>query len=187
MLIGKNIDLRKVEVYDAAFILSLRLDPELNQHISKVENNLAKQEEWIRKYKLDDKEHYFIIQNKKEEPIGTIRIYDTKEDCFCWGSWIVKPEARMYASLESVVLLYDYAFFNLGFNYTRFDVRKKNEKALNFYLRFGAIIVDEDEQDLFMIYRKTDFIARQGEYLDSINRISEQCNNILLYQNVIKR
>jgi len=172
MIIGKNIDLRKVEVSDAAFILSLRLDPELNQHISKVEKDLAKQEDWIRKCKFNDQEWYFIIQNKKEEAVGTLRIYDIKEDSFCWGSWIVKPEARQYATFESVVLLYQNAFFKLGFNNTHFDVRKQNEKALNFHLRFGAIIIDERDQDYFLTYSKQDFIARQHEYLAKIDKIS---------------
>ena len=34
MILGTNIDLRPVEIDDAAFILSLRLDPELNQYLS---------------------------------------------------------------------------------------------------------------------------------------------------------
>jgi RimJ/RimL family protein N-acetyltransferase len=173
-IIGKNVDLREVEVNDAAFILSLRLDQDLNQHISKVENDLTKQEDWIKQYKLNNQEYYFIIQNKKKEPVGTVRIYDIKEDRFCWGSWIVKPEARLYASFESAVLLYQYAFFNLGFNHTFFDVRKENQKVINFHLRFGAIQVDENDQDIFMIFKKEDFINKHHEYLSTIDRISER-------------
>jgi RimJ/RimL family protein N-acetyltransferase len=176
IIAGKNIDLREVEVNDSAFILSLRMNQDLNQYISTVENDLAKQEDWIRKYKLNNQEYYFIIQNKKKESVGTIRIYDIKDDHFCWGSWIVKPEARPYASFESAVLLYQYAFFNLGFNYTFFDVRKENQKVINFHLRFGAVQVDENDQDIFMILKKEDFISKHDEYLASIERISERYN-----------
>jgi RimJ/RimL family protein N-acetyltransferase len=170
MIIGKNIDLRDVELSDAWFILSLRLDTQLNQYISKVENNLTQQEEWIKQYKLLNRDKYFIIQSKQSHPVGTIRAYDIKDDSFCWGSWIVKPEARMYASFESIVLLYQYMFFDLGFNYTKFDVRKQNEKALAFYLRFGATIIDENDQDFFMIYYKKAFEAKFAEYSEIISK-----------------
>jgi RimJ/RimL family protein N-acetyltransferase len=164
MIIGKNIDLRPVEVRDAEFILSLRLDPELNKYISAVENDIDKQKKWIKLCIEDKNQWYFIVQNKKVEPVGTIRIYDIKGDSFCWGSWIIKPEARSYASLESAVLLYKYAFLELGFNKSHFDVRRENKKAINIYLRFGAIVVEENDLDLFMILERKSFTDKISEY-----------------------
>jgi RimJ/RimL family protein N-acetyltransferase len=171
MIIGKNINLREVEVRDAEFILSLRLDPELNAHISATQNDLAKQREWIERYISLKKDKYFIIQDKQSNAVGTVRIYDMLDNCFCWGSWIVRPEARNYASLESAVLLYEYAFFDLGFNLSKFDVRKANHKALNFHIKFGATITSEDEQDFFMTFHKKDFIQNRNGYLKAINEI----------------
>ena len=83
MILGKNIDLRLVEIDDAEFILALRLDPELNQYISPVENDLDKQREWIKSHRLYSRDFYFIIQNKKQKPVGTIRIYDIQDNVFC--------------------------------------------------------------------------------------------------------
>jgi RimJ/RimL family protein N-acetyltransferase len=166
MIIGTNVDLRNVEVYDAEFILKLRLDPDLNQYISKVENNLLKQEEWINNYKLryiNNLEYYFIIQNKQLESVGTIRIYNMQKDHFCWGSFIVLPQARKYATFESVILLFHYAFFDLDLHYTCFDVRKNNKKALDFHLRFGATIISENDEDIFMKFTKKEFIARKPQ------------------------
>jgi len=173
MIIGRNVDLRSIEVKDAPFVLSLRLNPNLNKYISRVEDDLQKQGQWIRNAMQNKQEWYFIVQNKNLESVGTIRIYDIKEDSFCWGSWIIIPEARKYATLESIVLLYQHAFFDLRFNDTRFDVRKDNTKALNFYLRFGAVIVDESDIDFFMTYTKDDFVTRRGGYYDVINKISD--------------
>lgn len=167
---GKNVDLRPLDVSDAEFILSLRLDPELSRYLNPVENNLDKQRAWIKTCMNDPQQWYFIIQNKKQEPVGTIRIYDIKDTCFCWGSFIVIPKARSYASFESLVLLYHYAFFELGFDYTNFDVRKKNEKALQFYLRFGAIITGETDEDFLLTYTKEDFTAKLAEYKAVIDR-----------------
>ena len=45
LIYGNNIDLRPVEIDDAEFILSLRIDPKLNQYLSPVENDLEKQRE----------------------------------------------------------------------------------------------------------------------------------------------
>jgi len=51
LLESKSIRLRLVEENDAEFILSLRLDPKYNNFISKVDNDIAAQKSWIRKYK----------------------------------------------------------------------------------------------------------------------------------------
>ena len=172
MIIGKNIDLRPIELSDAEFILSLRLDPELSQYLSPVENNLDKQRQWLKTCQEDPTQHYFIIQNKQQQPVGTIRIYDIKNNSFCWGSWIVIPEARSYTSYESIILLYQYAFFDLGLDITHFDVRKENTKALNFYLRFGAVITHEDNQDFFLVYTKGDFVDTYSDFNTAIDKTS---------------
>ena len=173
MILGKNIDLRPVEIEDAEFILSLRLNPELNQYLSQVENDLIKQKEWIKTHRLYSRDFYFIIQNKAQKPVGTIRVYDIQGNVFCWGSWIVIPEARKYASLESVFLLYRFVFFGLGLDKTNFDVRKNNKKAVSFYLRFGATIFGETDLDYLMTYTKSTFIERQAEYQAVIDRITQ--------------
>ena len=174
MIIGKNIDLRTVEIRDAEFILSLRLDPELNKYISAVENDIEKQREWIKICMEDKDQWYFIVQDKKKESVGTIRIYDIKGDSFCWGSWIIKPEARSYASLESVVLLYKYAFLELGFNKSHFDVRNDNTKVISFHLKFGATVVDKNDQDLFLILKKESFTSNISKYDMLIERIAQR-------------
>jgi len=172
VILGGNIDLRLVEIDDAEFILALRLDPELNQYLSPVENNLDKQREWIKKHRLYSRDFYFIIQNKKQELVGTIRVYDVQGNVFCWGSWIIIPEARKYASFESVFLLYRFVFFGLGLDKTNFDVRKKNKKAVDFYQRFGATIFGETDLDYLMTYTKNTFLERQDEYRAVIDKIT---------------
>jgi RimJ/RimL family protein N-acetyltransferase len=169
MILGKNVNLKEIEVSDAEFVLSLRLNPELNRYLSPVENNIDKQREWIKQAKNDTQQFYFIIQNKQEEPVGTIRIHDIEGDRFCWGSWIVKPEARKYASFESLVLLYEHAFFNLGLNKSHLYAQKQNKKAVNFHLRFGATIVKEDEQNIYFIFNKENYNSIRDKYQNIIN------------------
>lgn len=167
---GKNIDLCSVVVEDAQFILSLRLDPSLNRYLSPVEDNIEKQKTWLEKSIADKNEYYFIVKNKNDFSVGTIRIYNIKGDDFCWGSWIISPEHRKYASFESIFLLFNFAFSKLNFRETNFDVRKDNKKALDFYLRFGAVITDETDIDYFLNYKKEYFLNNYEYYQKIINK-----------------
>lgn len=170
---GKNINFRMVEENDAEFILSLRTDPALNKNISAVENDVVKQRNWIRSRK-NSQEWYFIIENKVNKPVGTIRIYDVIEDSFCWGSWIILPEERMSSSFESAVLLYEYAFFTLGFSQSHFDVRKNNKSVINFHLKMGSVITKEDHENFHFTFKKEDYISRRKDHFALIDKIARR-------------
>lgn len=149
---SKTIQLRLVEVTDAEFILSLRLNPKFNQFLSHVDANLDDQKEWIQRYKKDEsnqKQFYFIIEKLDGTPCGTIRVYDLKEDSFCWGSWILNENKTKFAALESAFLVYQFGFENLGFSKSHFDVMKENTKVISFHTKMGATQVGEDDLNLF--------------------------------------
>ncbi|RZS88894.1 RimJ/RimL family protein N-acetyltransferase [Phyllobacterium myrsinacearum] len=146
---GTDIRFRNVEVSDAAFILSLRLDETRNKFISSVSPSLADQESYLEKYSKSEGEAYFIIEADHIGPIGTIRLYDQRGSSFCWGSWIVAPGAPARTGSKSAVLLYIYAFDTLGFSSSHFDVRQGNESVWRFHERFGAELTHEDELDRF--------------------------------------
>lgn len=149
---GKNIDLRDVEIDDAAFILALRTDTKKSKHLHQTANDLEQQENYLQQYKQGNNTWYFIIESKNAERLGTIRIYDIKGDSFCWGSWLIIDNAPKTTAIESALLVYEYAFYQLGFKRAHFDVRKENARVVDFHQRFGAKIVDEDELDYFFEY-----------------------------------
>ena len=110
------------------------------------------QKEWIKNYKQrekDKKEFYFLIESKDEEKLGLVRMYDFRNDSFCWGSWLIKEDAPKTTAIESALQIYEFGFYSLGFEKSHFDVRKGNDKVISFHQRFGAKIVDEDELDYF--------------------------------------
>lgn len=149
---GKNLRLRLVEEQDADFILKLRLDNRYNTFLSTVSPDIEAQKNWIRKYK--DEEHsgvqyYFIIERLDGVPCGTVRIYDVRNDSFCWGSWILNQNKTRYAALESALLVYEFGFNNLGFVKSHFDVMKGNKGVIKFHQRMGAVQVDEDEINIY--------------------------------------
>lgn len=167
MVNGKNINFRTVDVSDAEFILDLRMDDDLNKHISSVENDVNKQRSWIENYKLleqEEKQYYFIIEGKNQEKFGTVRIYDFRGKSFCWGSWIVKQGSPAYVSIESALLVYEFAFYELKFEQSHFDVRKENSKVVEFHKRLGAKIVNSDELNYYFEYMKSDFHQIKVKY-----------------------
>lgn len=165
---GKTICLHPVDVEDAAFILSLRMDDNLNKHLSSVQDDLGRQKEWIKQYKEREKkktEFYFVISWKSGEKWGTVRLYDFRGDSsFRWGSWIIKKGASASLAIESALCVYEFAYGSLGFNKSYFEVRKANERVVAFHKRFGAVIVDEDKLNYYFQYTKEDYHRIRTKY-----------------------
>jgi RimJ/RimL family protein N-acetyltransferase len=163
----KNLQLRLAQVSDAEFILSLRLDASKNQYLSAVTNDLQAQRDWLAKYKVREQarqEYYFIIESHALEPLGVVRLYDFQGDSFCWGSWILKPGAPALAAIESALAVYETAFYALGFQRSHFEVRKGNSKVMDFHLRFGAVVVHEDDLEHHFCFEKLTYERTRLRY-----------------------
>jgi RimJ/RimL family protein N-acetyltransferase len=163
---GNTVDLRPVELDDAAFILRLRLDERLNRHISATDADLEAQCEWLRRYKdreREGREYYFIVEGKDGEPCGTLRLYDFQQDSFCWGSWIMLP-GNPLGAFESAILAYRCGFENLGFAKSHFSVDKENSRVVAFHKRFGAKVVGEDDASFHFQITRADFEAARQRY-----------------------
>ena len=147
-VVGQTLTFRNANVTDAAFILSLRTDENKSRYLSETSSDLSKQQAWLEFYKNSENQAYFIIEYKNE-PIGTVRLYDAQQDSFCWGSWILKDGRPSQAAMESALMVYSYAVDDLGFKAAHFDVRKGNDRVLKFHERFGAQRTSETDQDYF--------------------------------------
>jgi RimJ/RimL family protein N-acetyltransferase len=159
---GKSVFLREVAVGDAEFILSLRTNPEKNKYLSVTSSDVDKQRSFISSYCSSQTDFYFIICDWRWGKLGTVRIYDIREDSFCWGSWILSSDAPKTAAIESALLVYDFAFYSLHYAKSHFDVRKNNGRVVDFHRRFGASVVREDDLNYYFSYEREAFaIARQ--------------------------
>ena len=168
---GKNIRLRLVEEKDADFILALRLDNRYNTFLSPVSSDLEAQKSWIRNYKDDEKkgtQYYFIIERLDGTLCGTVRIYDIRNDSFCWGSWILNENKTRYAALESAFLVYDFGFKQLGFKKSHFDVMKGNEGVIKFHTRMGAVKTAEDELNEYFEITEDAIKATREKFEDKL-------------------
>ncbi|HAS3639970.1 TPA: GNAT family N-acetyltransferase [Vibrio cholerae] len=154
---AKTVRLRFVTEQDAEFILQLRLDDKYNQFLSSVSPDLQSQKDWIRKYKDDEqskKQFYFIIERLDGTPCGTVRIYDLRDESFCWGSWILNENKTRYAALESAFLVYKFGFEQLGYQKSHFDVMKGNQKVISFHKKMGAVEVSSDDENYYFEIHK---------------------------------
>lgn len=160
-IIGKNVQLRLVELSDASFIVDLR--SRKGQFLSTTPASVNQQEQWLEGYFDREKlglECYFIIENVINKiRIGTARIYEVnlQERSFTFGSFIVDKNLAIInsASFEAMNLVIDFAFTALDLEVCNFDCRKNNDIANNFYRRFGSVLTGETELDyLYQIINK---------------------------------
>jgi RimJ/RimL family protein N-acetyltransferase len=145
------VRLRLARPSDAAFILSLRTDEQLSVHLSKVTNDVAAQRAWLEAYaqrETEGAEFYFIILHEGAA-VGTLRLYDARDDSFQWGSWVIQRGTAPRVALRSVALVYDLGFRSLGFAHSHFETRRDNLSVKRFHLRCGAEITGEDEHHYF--------------------------------------
>jgi hypothetical protein len=147
LVYGKSIVLRNVQVEDAEFILSLRLDPQKGGYLSPVEADVEKQREWIRTYLRSQGQAYFLICDRAMRPLGTVRLYDAIGDSFSWGSWILKKGAPPAAAIESALLVYWLATKYWHFRASHFQVRRDNTSVLAFHEKFGAERVTQTTEE----------------------------------------
>jgi RimJ/RimL family protein N-acetyltransferase len=163
---GRNVVLRPVRPPDAAFIHGLRSDPARSAHVSPVSGGVRAQEEWIARYlerEAAGAEYYFVIE-RGGAALGTVRLYDFRGDSFCWGSWMTVAGAPASVALESALLVYELAFYRLGFRRSHFDVRVRNERVVAFHVRFGARIVRSDARDHFFEFSREDYERARARY-----------------------
>jgi len=164
---GKHIHLRTVSIEDAAFIYQLRTESEKTKHLSPVSGTVNEQKEWILAYKKREakrEEFYFVIESKDRRAQGLVRLYDFQGDSFSWGSWLIRTGAPVYTAIESALLVYEFAFYSLGFKASHFQVRKTNKKVIAFHQRFGARIVDENDREYLFIMTKEEYEVTKKKY-----------------------
>ena len=146
---GHTLALRNALVSDAPFIHAQRLQPRNALQLAATSPQLADQVAWMQRYAQDTRQAYFVIEALDGRALGTVRLYDAREDSFCWGSWILSDQAAPTAAMESALLVYRYALDTLGFARSHFQVNRGNLKVQRFHEQFfGAQRTAEDESEI---------------------------------------
>jgi len=145
-----GLQVRLVEENDAEFIVALRTDPRLSQHIHATSTDVEQQKQWIRDYKLREEQglDYYFIFSIDGQPQGLARICNITEEAFTHGSWVFSPEAVLGASILGTIITTEIGFELLEKKIEYFDVRKGNNTH-SFVKSFHPEKIRTDELNIF--------------------------------------
>ncbi len=147
-----GLEFKPVEVEDSEFIVKLRTDPKLSQHLSKTSSDISMQEDWIRKYKEREAkgEEYYFIVFKDSLPCGTVRIYNIKPKEFEIGSWLFKNDIEVNIPILADIVIKEFGIDTIkGIESIVFEVRKNNKQVVKYHKRYQPIIIREDELNYY--------------------------------------
>ena len=136
---------------DAEFILGLRTNPSKNKYLNYTEPNLENQIIWLNEYKTreerGDELYYIIYENNI--PVGTIRIYNIKDNECTTGSWLFSSNTHQLTPIISELLIYEIVYNILKKSTVLFDVRKENKKVVNYHKLKRITLINEDEENFY--------------------------------------
>ena len=155
-----GITARFVEKTDAPFIISLRTDENLSQHLHSTSDSLEKQIEWIVKYKEREQtgQEYYFIYEKDGKAIGLNRLYDIINNTGVTGSAICPRTNSPIDTLATIILLYDIVFEIIGLDYVTFATDNDNAHALRVNYALGAKVISEDSKEKIFKLEKEGFL-----------------------------
>lgn len=88
----------------------------------------------------------------------------TKDDGFCWGSWILNDDKMKSSAIESAYLIYKFGFLHKNYKYSYFQVDKKNKEVIAFHKKTGATIIKEDDVNFHFEFYVENFIRLREKY-----------------------
>tara|TARA_B110000503_G_C7128193_1_gene405641 strand:- start:1170 stop:1712 length:543 start_codon:yes stop_codon:yes gene_type:complete len=135
---GQCVSLRPVALDDASFIVELRNTPNNALFINETSTDVLQQIDWMNNEFKDTTSFYFIILNIKEKPIGTISLYNVCNSSGEFGRWVCNGSSL--ESLESALLIHQYAFMVLGLHKVYSRTLESNSKVVSFHRNFGASV-----------------------------------------------
>jgi RimJ/RimL family protein N-acetyltransferase len=167
---GRHVRLREVRDADAAFILSIRLDPRLARFLNPVSDDIGRQREFIRGYRKQEGECYFIIEDRSGRQVGTIRIADIVADAFFTGSFAVRADAGVFAAMEAYLMVARHGFEVLGKTAMRGWVMKENRAHIRFLGKLGAVVIGEEGGQFLFEGARERVYAAAGRYSRFLGR-----------------
>ena len=175
-LIMGEVSLRYVVPGDATLILRLRAGAVARQTLSAGAVSLESQQQWIRAYQKREaggREHYFIIA-LRDVPVGAVRIYaiESAVGTFTWGSWVIQEGTAPVVAWISAVMVYDFAFSQLGLQRAAFEVAASNHNVIRFHQNFGATIEKMQGGLVSFALPKAHYFGIRKKFLQRISRSS---------------
>lgn len=141
---GLFVRIRSVQEDDAEFIIKLRTDEKNARFISKTSTDINAQINWIMNQISRVNDYYFLIEDlRSNEKIGTISIYDIKQNNAELGRWL--SYGNSIQNIDSIILAYDFGFETCKLDYIDTFTMKENINVVNFHKNFGADFIKKLE------------------------------------------
>jgi len=131
---GPAFRLRPIGDGDAALVLELRNNPQLNRFLHATSSSLAAQLAWLAQYYERPGDYYFVVERQQDGlPEGVISLYDIDAAGHAgeWGRWILRPGSL--AAVESAWLIYRCAFEQLGLDEVYCRTVADNASVVSFH------------------------------------------------------
>ncbi|MDV7140126.1 GNAT family N-acetyltransferase [Maribacter sp. TH_r10] len=160
---------RLVEIEDAEFILSLRNNEKLARYINRTSSKLEDQINWLKEYKIREKEgkdlYFMCLKEDKKTRLGLNRLYDISGDICEYGSWLYGPEAVSNEAVLGDLFIKSLAYEKLGFKTLTMSTMKKNISVMRYTKSFNPRFIKEDEISEYFELEYDDWDAQRKKYL----------------------
>ena len=166
-----GLHVRFVDEHDAEFILSLRTDARLGQYIHSTENDVLKQIEWTKEYKIRERkgtDYYFMFEMPIGNKLGVSRIYNVTDSTFETGSWVFKRDAPFGSAFLGDIICHEIAFEMFPDKTNLHDIKKANYGVNKYADEFHPILISETEDTRYFKNDKENYTFYKNLYLEKL-------------------
>ncbi len=135
---GKYVKLKSADEEDAVFTLEIRKDPVITKYLPKLNNTVEQQIEWLKSVRNKPDDYFFVVSTIAGERIGTIGVYNIKDD-ECEGGRLALI-GNAFENAETSLLMYDFVFDKLKLKKVTGYIMADNKRAARFNRMLGCEI-----------------------------------------------
>ena len=169
---GHFVKLRSITLEDAEFSYNLRKDPRFVSIMGQPAATLEDQVKFIEWQMKQPGDYYFVVYDNDNNKIGLIGVYDISGKCGEIGRTlnVGSPEQTMETSL----LLHDFAMKTLKLEKVTFVVYKQNKQQLSFHKKLGAEPIREVLRSGIPSYEYEVNLLYRDKYMDKIRKMLDK-------------
>lgn len=135
-IVGNYVVLRSCTVEDAEFTRNIRINPKVNKFFPRLNNTLEEQRNWISAQQAKSGDYFFVVEDKENNKIGTIGLYNIVGEKAESGRIIML--GNPVQSIEAQFLILEFAFYTLGILVVSSFIFGDNAAAIRFTKFFGG-------------------------------------------------
>lgn len=138
ILEGMTVRLRSVELKDAEITYQMRSHPEKSSYIHKAAGTVVDQRAYIERQREREGDYFFLIENRKNEPIGMKGLYGHDPLNSTIESGRFMGFGTQIENMEALYLSFGFAFNVLGVERINMSVLELNTAMYGIQQKFGA-------------------------------------------------